>query len=82
MTTRAEIWRWLEEAKRAGATHMIVVCDMYDHDDYPVNVMPGQDVREREKEFDSKNMQKVVEVYSLSRDLDEQLAEERAFHYD
>ena len=47
--TRNDIKRWLAEARAQGATHMIVVCDTYDWEDFPVYVRPEEDVREVEK---------------------------------
>ena len=42
MTTQSEnLKRWMPEAVKLGATHIIDVCDTYDHDHYPVYVMPG-----------------------------------------
>lgn len=81
-TTRTEIRGWLHEAKKAGATHMLVVCDTFDYEDYPVSVMPGESVQKMHDEYRDKPMSRVMEVYSMSRDLEEQLAEGRAFHFD
>ena len=64
-----------------GATHMIVVCDTFDHDDYPVYVKKGQHVREIEAEYNGKNMQCVMEVYNLKKSIKKQLAEHRSFNY-
>lgn len=36
--TMEDIKRWKAEAKQRGATHIISVCDTFDHDDYPVMV--------------------------------------------
>jgi hypothetical protein len=78
----------LKRGKEDGATHVIVVCDTFKYDDYPVFVMPDQDVREVEAEYKDKNtgadinMQRVMEVYSLRMDIEEQLEETRAFNYD
>ena len=80
MTTRSDIHRWLDEGKKKGATHMIVVCDTFDYDDYPKYVMPGMDIHEVTGNLGS--MQSLMEVYSYALPLDEQLAEHRAFHYD
>ena len=79
-TTREDIRSWLERAKAKGATHVIVVCDTYDHEDYPVEVMPGQDARKIFDEHNGKNMQRVMEVYSLALDIEKQLLEDRAHH--
>ena len=81
-TTREDISRLLQEGKEWGATHMIVVCDTFDWEDYPVYVLPGENVREKAAEYDGKEMQKIMEVYSLSQDLEAQLDEHRAEHYD
>lgn len=80
-TLRADIKKWLEEAKRVNATHMIVVCDKFDWSDYPIFVMKGEDVRQVVAEYDNKNMQKVMEVYNLSMDIDKQLEQPMAFNY-
>lgn len=80
-TSRATISRWFDAGLEQGATHMIVVCDTFDHDDYPVYVKPTQDSREVAKEFDGENMQRIMEVYDLRMDQEAQMAECRAFHY-
>lgn len=72
-TSVDEIRAWLEEGKRDGKSHVIVVCDTFDHEDYPVFVSKDQNPRIVAKEYDSKNMQKIMEVYNLSMDFDEQL---------
>lgn len=83
-TTRVDIECWLKEAESEGATHLIVVCDTFDHEDYPVRVMPGEDVRKRADEYNRKSMQRVMEVYSLTGKypIETQLKESQAFHYD
>jgi len=57
---------------------LIVACDTFSFEDYPVYVMPGEDVRERCKLGE---MQSIMEVYNLSMDLDKQLGEHRSFNY-
>lgn len=80
MTTKNEIWEWLKRGQEAGATHMLVVCDTYDYEDYPVYVNPKENVKDKYKEFQGVNMQRVMEVYDLSKDINLQLTEHRAFH--
>ncbi|MDP3710616.1 MAG: hypothetical protein Q8R29_02715 [bacterium] len=82
-TTKEDIRGWFEDGVKKGATHMIVVCDTYDHEDFPVYVMPGESVH---KEFDKHrepniHMEKVMEVYSLDVDMEFQLNERMAFHF-
>lgn len=79
-TTQSEIRRRLAEGKAKGATHTIIVCDTFDHEDYPVHVMPDDDVRK--KAANPGEMQRVMEVYSHRLDHEAQLAEHRAFHFD
>jgi hypothetical protein len=79
--SREDIRGWLERAAQKGATHVIVVCDTFDHEDYPVEVMPGEDSRRKAEGYSGKNMQRVMEVYDLRLPLEAQLAEGRAFHY-
>lgn len=37
-TTKKIIAEWIESGLEKKATHMIVVCDTFDHTDYPVYV--------------------------------------------
>lgn len=81
-TTREEIAGWFDRGVKKGATHLIVACDTFDHEDYPVYVEPGEDPREVAARYSGVNMQTVMEVYALHLDKATQLAEHRAFHYD
>ena len=80
--TREEIRTWLKEGKAQGATHTIIVCDTFDHEDYPAHVLPGQDVRAEAKQYDGTNMQRIMEVYSHALDHEMQLNEHRSFHWE
>jgi len=80
--TREDRKRWLEEAKKAGASHMLVVCDTFDYEDYPVNIMPGENARAKAEQYTPDTMQRVMECFSLSMDFDEQLAGGMTLNYD
>lgn len=80
-TTREDIKEWFLRGKSQGATHMLVVCDQFDYEDYPVFIQKDENVREKEKEYDAKEMQRVMEVYNLSKDMDQQLSQARCFTY-
>lgn len=80
MTTREQISVWFDEGLAQGATHMIVACDTFDHDDYPVYCTSNKATLERYKSLDNVNMQKVMEVYDLKADKAAQMQEHRAFH--
>lgn len=80
-TSKQELSDWFDYGLKQDATHMIVVCDTYDHSDYPSYVAATEDVRQREKELGSSSMQRVMEVYKLSASKSDQLAERRAVNY-
>jgi len=85
MTTKVEIKLWFEGALVTEGTvkdysHMLVVCDTFDHDDYPVYVKRGDSVIDTVKHYDNKSMQRVVEVYDLDIDLEQQLNVDRVWN--
>ena len=92
-TTTNDIRIWLTNATKAGATHVIIVCDTLDYDDFPVYVFSDQEscthplgevgtAREVYDRLHGVDLQQVMEVYSLRGDIESQLIEHRAFHFD
>jgi hypothetical protein len=79
--SRQDIRNWFDRGVKQGSTHLIVVCDTFDYDDYPVFVSKDENVREKALTFNGGNMQRVIEVYNLSMDRDIQMAEHRSFNY-
>lgn len=74
MTTKNDIREWLNSRFRPeNATHMIVVCDTFDYEDYPVFVKDDEDIQDKIKKYDRVNMQKIMEIYDLRIDIEEQL---------
>ena len=80
-TTKEDIRRMLQRGTLKGATHVIIVCDTFDHGDFPVLVMPGEDARKIADERDAQPMERVMEVYNMSLDLEEQINERRARNF-
>lgn len=80
--TRKDIEEWIVEAQQKGASHLIVMHDTFDHENYPVLVMPHESAREVAQRASAHSMQKIEECYSMARDIPSQLAEHRAVHYD
>ena len=80
--TKDDLKKWYISGKKQGATHIIIVCDTYDWDDYPVFIKPGADVKEIYAEYtpqiedgvlvEKHPMQKVMEVYNLDMTWEEQ----------
>lgn len=87
-TPKSLIREWLREAPE-GATHMLVVCDQFDHDDFPEYwpdparpELAGKTLREHVDELDGRELTMVHEVYDLRLDHFSQLDEVRARHID
>jgi hypothetical protein len=82
-TTKEDIKNWIDSAPK-GTTHMVVVCDTFDYEDYPVYVSKKDNVHEVVGKYSGANthMQKVMEVYNLKKSIKEQLAStQRVFNY-
>ena len=71
-----EISQWFDKGVENGAAYMIVVCDTFDHDEYPVYVETADDARERKD--NPGQMQRVMEVYDLNGDKSAQMEAPRA----
>lgn len=74
--TRQDIEGWFDRGVANGARHMLVVCDTFDHDDYPVFTHSDAECLKRYEE--PGNMQRVMEVYDLRAEKAEQMNERRA----
>lgn len=81
MTTKADISTWFDRGVEDEASHMLIICDTFDYEDYPVYIKENEDVYKIEEKFSNKNMQKVMEVYNLKTDKETQLNQFRAFNY-
>jgi hypothetical protein len=77
MTSKAEIEIWFDKGVANQSTHMMVVCDTFDYDDYPVYSTSAAQALEKYSEYGNKPMQEVMEVYDLSASKAEQLGEHR-----
>ena len=82
-TTKEDIRAWLKDGLAQGSKYMMVFCDTFDCDDYPVYCKDVAEFWEKYSEpmYTSINMQKLMEVYDLSLDIETQLDEARACHY-
>ena len=61
------------------ADYMIVVCDTFDYEDYPVYVSTDE-FWKKHKEFDGNNMQRIMEVYDLKQPMAPQLELTRVYY--
>jgi hypothetical protein len=76
--SKRDIRQWFEAGVAAGRTHMIIVCDTWDHDDFPVYVMSNESVEARMRYYDS-DSNKIMEVYNLLKPMKPQLDADRAW---
>lgn len=63
--TEEELEQWKQEGRRKGATHIISVCDLFEYEDYPVYILPGDNIEDVKQNYDYVNMQKINEVIPL-----------------
>jgi hypothetical protein len=77
--TKDDLSRWFDEGIKANQKYMIVVCDTFDYKDYPVYT--GEDnFKEQYQKHDGVNMQRIMEVYDLSKNKPAQLNEFNSFN--
>lgn len=72
-TSKSEISLWFDIGEKLRHTHMIVVCDTFDWEDYPVYVTGDEKCLKSYADHNGPNMQKVMEVYDLRLDKNKQL---------
>lgn len=65
--TQQDLNYWFKQGVKEKCTHMIIVCDTFDYEDYPVYVDAGQDPHEVAKKYNGENMQRLMEVYDLRK---------------
>jgi hypothetical protein len=64
--TKETISEWFDRGIREGHTHLIVVCDTFDHEDFPVWADGNEDVKQKYANNNGESvMLKVMEVYQL-----------------
>jgi len=80
IATLNTIREWLNWAKEGRYTHLIVMCDEFDYSDYPVYISLEQNIEEEYEKWRKEPMQRVMEVYDLSLDIEAQLKETKALH--
>ena len=77
-TSRDDIRRWLSAARDKGSTHLMVVCDTFSYEDYPVYCATPEACLE--KHARPGDMQKVMEVYDMTMDIEQQIAQQRTMN--
>ena len=78
MTTAKDIAEWFKNGKREKKAYLIVVCDTFSYEDYPVYVGKKESLSDAKAKYNGQNMQKIMEVYDLSKKIDSQISQFRA----
>lgn len=78
--SKTEIAEWFDEGRREKRSHMIIVCDTFDYEDYPVFADSDEDCVKQYTRYRRKDMQRVMEVYDLRQAKASQMNEVRAWH--
>lgn len=78
--SKADISEWFDTGKKAGHSYMIVVCDTFDYEDFPVYTGKGTFWVEYNGYAKNESMWKIMEVYNLAVDKWQQLNQHRVFN--
>ena len=80
MTTKEDIKEWFKRGKEKGAIYLLVICDTFDWQDYPVFCDTIEEAQKaRTKYLSGENMQKLMEIYDLRGNMSEQIKVARYF---
>lgn len=77
--TRQNLEKWYSRGKEQKSEYLIVVCDTFSYEDYPV-FSSKENFKEKFRNHDGFNMQKIIGVFDLSADLDEQIEQKQVFN--
>ena len=66
MTRQQEIDEWIATGRKSDAAYLLVVCDTFSYEDYPVYVPQGRSLDAVRKRYDGVNMQRILQVVDLS----------------
>lgn len=78
--TKNCIENWFDRGIKSKDKYLIVVCDTFEYEDYPVYAFDEDSCREKIEYFKNADMSKVMEVYDLSKDKEWQLNQPRAWN--
>jgi hypothetical protein len=78
-TTRRTIREWFASGKANQHDRMLIICDTFDHEDYPVYCLDS-DFPMCFRKHNGVNMQRIMEVYDLHADREEQINQPRVWN--
>lgn len=80
MDNKERIRKWLANGKQRRSSHVIITYDRSKKDFRPVYVKNSQDVRRKLQEINNNINVQPLELYNLSKDMEGQLRQARAWN--
>lgn len=73
---------WFDRGIEQEATHMIIVVDEFDYNDYAMyHTGTAEEIKRKVEIINQQNMQRVMGVYNLAKDKKEQFDQHRCWEY-
>lgn len=72
-TTLSELKQWFQNGVKHKALYMIVACDTFDWEDYPIYCKTREEMIQQVADHTGINMQKIMEVYDLTIPMKDQM---------
>lgn len=67
MATKADKERWIAEAQRKNARYIVVACDSFEYDEYPIYCKDGLEKNKTCDSVNAKQMQYVMEIIEVRK---------------
>jgi hypothetical protein len=77
--SREDIKVWFDSGVADGNTHMMVMSDDFSFEYYPIYIKPDQIPEEVFEKNNQQNMQRVIEIYDLRQDFEQQVNQHRCW---
>ena len=84
-----EVREWLTRAKNNDVrfkcgegkiTHVFLMFDIFDGDYFPVYIGENENVKERYAHYRNREYRRIVAIFNMEKDIDEQLREKDPWH--
>lgn len=72
MTTVDDLKQWFKEGKQEKAAYMIIVCDTFSYEDFPIYCKSKLTLEKEMAHRTGSPMSRIMEVYDLKKPFDKQ----------
>lgn len=70
MTSRSQVKEWYDTGVEKGYTYVVVVCDCFDYEDFPVYCTNSRQMRQKVDYYNRMELHRVMDVLDLSKDFE------------